>query len=205
MLYIEYQYLPPISVIKTSLQGTHIIISAYDKFQKMSFRNRCVIPTANGACILTVPIIGGRENSLPIKEIRIDNSKDWQKRHWRTIMSVYGRSPWFEHYADGLEKFYSRNFTFLCDLDLALLQWIYTCLNVSMEIEILENKIEKGTESSFLDLRNKILPKNFQDFEHIKNLPVYLQVFQEKTGFQPNMSIIDLFFCEGRNAGRCLR
>ena len=205
MLLIEYQYLPPINVIKASIKETNIGISSYDQFRKMSFRNRCMIPAANGPCILSVPLVGGRENSLKMKEVRIDNSGNWQLRHWRTITSVYGRSPWFDHYRDELERYYLRKFTYLADWDLELLQWVFTSLGIQLDILILEKEPGKGSQNAILDLKNKILPKNFQAPEHLINLPSYVQVFQEKIGFQPNMSIIDLLFCEGRNAGKYLR
>ncbi len=204
MLIIEYQYLPPVSVIKASIHDTHIGYLQYDRFRKMSFRNRCIIPAANGPVTLSVPLKGGREITLPMKEVRIDNSVDWQQRHWRTITSAYGRSPWFEFYADGLEQYYLRKYTFLADLDLELLQWIYTCLGRKMTIDLLAHEPPEGLKEPVLDLRNKILPKNFKDFHQVKNLPVYTQVFQDKIGFQPNMSIIDLIFCEGSNAVKYL-
>lgn len=180
-------------------------ISSYDQFRKMSFRNRCMIPAANGPCILSVPLAGGRENSLKMKEVRIDNSVNWQLRHWRTITSVYGRSPWFDHYRDELERYYLRKFTWLADWDLELLHWVFTSLGIRIEILILEKEPAKEAQKSILDLQNRILPKNFQAPEQLINLPSYVQVFQEKIGFQPNMSIIDLIFCEGRDAGRYLR
>jgi WbqC-like protein family len=202
MLLIEYQYFPPVTVIKTSITCTHIRILSYEKFRKMSFRNRCIIPAANGLTTLSVPLLGGRENTLPMKDVRIDNSVNWQLRHWRTISSAYGRSPWFEHYAGGLEKYYLRRFDFLADWDIELLQWVLTCLDSQVNIEILEKEPEKGGQEIIIDYRNKILPKNFQEE---KGIPDYVQVFQEKIGFQPNMSIIDLIFCEGKNARRYLR
>jgi hypothetical protein len=202
MLLIEYQYFPPITVIKTSISLTHIGISSYDSFVKMSFRNRCIIPTANGLCNLSVPLVGGRENGLPIKDVRIDNSVKWQLRHWRTISSAYGRSPWFEFYAETLERYFLRRFTFLADWDIELLHWVFTCLGSQVTIEILDKEPENMVPESVIDYRNKIFPKNFQS---VAGIPAYTQVFQEKIGFQPNMSIIDLIFCEGKNAGRCLR
>ncbi len=171
MLLIEYQYFPPINVIKASIQSTHIGISIYDRYRKMSFRNRCMIPAANGVCSLSVPLVGGRENSLLMKEVKIDNSTSWQQRHWRTITSAYGRSPWFEFYRDELERIYSRYFTFLADWDHELLRWTFTSLAIELNIEVLEKEPEKGPENFIFDLHNKILPKNFQDAEIINGLP----------------------------------
>ncbi len=199
MLLIESQYFPPVNVIKTSLYESHIIISPYELYTKMSFRNRCVIPTANGMVSLSIPLVGGRENRKQMKDVVIDHQADWQQIHWRTITSAYGRSPWFEFFRDDLEKFYLQKYELLMDWNLDLLQWIYTIIGVKIRIEIPETDSINGLENPFLDLRNKILPKNFQALNIISECPVYAQVFQEKIGFQPNMSIIDLIFCEGKN------
>lgn len=52
------------------------------------------------------------------------------------------------------------------------------------------------------DNRNKFLPKNFQqESESV----IYLQVFEERIGFQPNLSILDILFCEGPNAKHLLK
>ena len=177
-------------------------ISLYDPFPKMSFCNRCIIPSSNGKINLSIPVIGGRENRQPMKDVRIDNSVRWQNRHWRTIKSAYGRSPWFEFYAFGLEAYFQREYILLADWNLDLMAWIFQCLGTAT---IIEKLTLEPTEYSGIDNRNKILPKNFQSSGMIKNLPVYPQVFQEKIGFQPNMSIVDLIFCEGKNALRLLQ
>jgi WbqC-like protein family len=239
MLIIESQYFPPISVIKTSINDTHVGISLYDNFQKMSFRNRCIIPAANGVISLSVPIKGGREKKLVMKDIMIDQSIDWQTLHWRSVFSAYGRSPWFDHYRDQLKVYYERPYKYLAHWNFDLLKWVYLALGANINIGVLDNDGQfkrdfyfdqglytepypvpskiinetlempfpdksiwacQGPNSMFTDLRNQILPKNFQSAEFTKNLSPYPQVFQEKTGFQPNMSIIDLIFCEGPRA-----
>ena len=50
-----------------------------------------------------------------------------------------------------------------------------------------------------LDLRGKLVPRNIQDTE-LASPVVYRQVFEEITGFIPNLSILDLLFCEGQRA-----
>jgi len=205
MLLIEYQYFPPINVIKTSIEETHIIIPLYEEYRKMSFRNRCMIPTSNGVCSLTVPLSGGRNNRLILKDVRIDQRTAWQQQHWRTIYSAYGKSPWFEFYRDGLEPFFNRDYTFLADWNMELLHWVFSVIGAKMKIEARVAEDIFGPENRIFDLRNKILPKNFQENKWAENGPFYPQVFQEKIGFQSNMSIIDLIFCEGKNTLYSLR
>jgi len=52
-------------------------------------------------------------------------------------------------------------------------------------------------EEEILDWRDKVLPANFQNIE-LGPFPVYSQVFEERFGFQPNLSILDFILCCGK-------
>jgi WbqC-like protein family len=195
MQLIELQYLPPIYSIITLFKGTDIAFPLYLPFRKMSFINRMVIPAANGNTTLSVPLVGGRENRELLKDVRIDNSQGWQVRHWRTITSAYRRSPWFEHYEPGLAPFFETRYEKLADWNLDLMGWVFHALKHKNEVTILNERPEAVPE-----LLDRLRPSNFQDAVFVKGLPVYGQVFQDRIGFQPNMSIIDLIFNEGNNS-----
>ncbi len=120
---IEIQYFMNIVSYSTLLKSLNIDFSLYDSYRKMSFRNRCVISTANGLLSLTVPILGGRSVRSPFSATRIDHSAPWQERHWRSIFSAYGNSPWFFHYGDSLELLFRRRETFLADWNQACFEW----------------------------------------------------------------------------------
>ena len=68
-------------------------------------------------------------------------------------------------------------------------------------------KFEKHyTTSDIVDFRSAILPqsKKCRLDERFEAL-VYHQVFGDRTGFLPNLSIYDLLFSEGNNAANILR
>ena len=146
--------------------------------------NRTRIIGSGGPVILTVPLAGGRDQKTSIKEIRIDNSQFWQKRHWRTIFSCYNRSPWFSYYREDLQPFFEKQHTFLIDFVLAGQAWIYDKLGWKQTWEVLKDK------PADIDTLNR--PANLESFRYS-----YHQVFQEKVGFHPDLSILDLLFCEG--------
>jgi hypothetical protein len=195
MQIIDLQYLPPTHSIITLFKNTDIVFPLYLPFRKMSFINRTVIPAANGLTTLSIPLVGGRENKELLKDVRIDNSQAWQVRHWRTITSAYRRSPWFEHYEPSLAPFYDLRFDKLADWNLELLRWSLEVLKLEFEIVTLDTRPEIAP--GYL---NAMRPANFQEVGFVQGLPVYGQVFQDRIGFQPNMSIIDLIFNEGNNS-----
>jgi hypothetical protein len=195
MQIIDLQYLPPIYSIITLFKSTDIAFPLYVPFRKMSFINRAVIPAANGLTTLSIPLVGGRENKELLKDVRIDNSQAWQVRHWRTITSTYRRSPWFEHYEPELATLYETRFDKLADWNVQLLHWVFGTLKVKLEVAVLHTRPEIDPE--YLET---LQPANFQEPALVRCLPVYGQVFQDRIGFQANMSIIDLIFNEGNNS-----
>ncbi|MDX2045416.1 MAG: WbqC family protein [Chitinophagaceae bacterium] len=200
MLLAESQYLPPISVFKNLIAETHVAFYLYDEYKKMSFRNRSIIPSANGLIHLSVPVEGGRQQNKPMKDVRIFNGEKWQLRHWRAITSAYNRSPWFEFYEDGLAGFYNTQYEFLFDWNIELFHWIVEGLGLTCTVETIS---ALPPIEDLKDIRNTIRPATYVNVNP-SEYPVYSQVFVNKIGFQPNVSIIDLLFCEGRNAKKIL-
>ncbi|MGN6436004.1 MAG: WbqC family protein [Agriterribacter sp.] len=203
-LLIDNQYLGSFIYYKISINASYIELEQYERWQKMSFRNRCLIAGANGTLPLSVPVVGGRNVGDLIKDVKIDNTKNWQSVHWRSIFSAYNRSPWFEFYHDEMEIFYNRKFEFLWDWNLELLQWILKKLDIHVPVRF-SNEYKKNPDlpPGTLDMRGKILPKTLSFFN--SDCPSYGQVFDQRHGFIPNLSIIDLLFCEGKNAINVLK
>jgi hypothetical protein len=197
------QYFAPIIEYKNSIKFRYLKIEQYEAWQKMSFRNRCIIAGANGLLHLSIPVEGGRHSDQMIREVKIDNSHRWQILHWRSIISAYNRSPWFVFYKDEMQVFYHSKYAWLWDWNLDLLYWTIKKLNIDVEISLTESWQKDYPPHGFLDMRNRVLPKNFGSF--VEDCPVYKQVFEDRIGFRSNLSIIDLLFCEGPNAARLLK
>ena len=199
ILIIENQYFPCINWIKNSFLYSNINISPFEPYRKMSFRNRCVVAGSNGLVPLSVPVENGRNQKAPFRDVRISHREDWQKNHWRTITSCYSKSAFFEFYGDAVEKFFLGKEVFLFDLDMKIVLWLKQVLKIDCNIGIVEDP-SLTSKTEVIDLRDKWLPKNFQQEDGVLSLPKYFQVFENRIGFQPNLSILDLLFNEGPNA-----
>jgi hypothetical protein len=167
----------------------------------MSFRNRSLIAGANGIISLSIPLLDGRDQKMKIRDVRIDNRKKWQSQHWKSIESSYNRSPWFEHYRDGLTTLYGQKTEFLFDWNLRCFEWTLEKLGMDVSTSLTESFSKYPDLSSQIDRRNQILPKNYFLSDPVR----YRQVFEERLGFLPNLSILDLLFCEGKNAETLLK
>ena len=195
-LLIENQYLGSINYYKMLFNYSYIEIEQYEYFQKMSFRNRCIIPGSNGLLQLSVPIENGRNQTTLFKEVKIAYAENWIAHHCRSFEACYNRAPFFEFYKEKLFEILKKKPVFLFDLNWELLQWVLNKLKSHPKIH-LTNQYQLSPSNDIVDARNSILPKNYQLLiEPVK----YTQVFEDKIGFMPNMSILDLLFCVGPSA-----
>ncbi len=188
----------PITYLGSADYFSHLVdekcvIDIGENWVKQTARNRLDILTANGPAALTVPVHGYGQK-IATKDVKIDNSKNWQHRHWASIVSAYGNSPYFEHYQEKFAPVYEEQWDFLCDLNLELLQIILAIFKIP-DPKISEIYIE--TSPGDLDLRGKKALRNAS-----ANLS-YVQVFSDRFSFVAGLSIIDTLFCEGPRALAC--
>lgn len=203
-LLIESQYLAPIVYWQTLQQYDQVFIEQYEHFVKATYRNRCYIATPNGLLLLSVPILHGRSARNVIKDTMISYDHKWQKNHWDSISTAYRRSPYFEYYEDDFYPFYHTKEKYLLDFYEKLFNWIAEQLQLEFNIQR-TTSFEKTPNEDTEDLRSAIHPNPKKDrLTKSVQLPTYHQVFEEKTGFLPNLSIIDLLFAEGPNASTLL-
>ncbi len=200
MLLFELQYFPPVTFVSTLYKRTYVYLDLYEFYRKMSFRNRCLMAGAEGVVSLSIPLKDGRNQLLPMREVRISETENWQARHFKSIRSAYNRSPFFEYYADELEAVYRQPVSLLAEWNLICLNWLHSKLDWPAEIRFTESAIPFGA-AGWEDRRNQVIPKNYNQWNPVK----YRQVFEERTGFFPNLSILDLLFNTGKQAGELLR
>jgi hypothetical protein len=194
---LSIAYLPPISWMAIAIQSGKIELEVHETYPKQTFRNRCTIATASGILSLTVPVNRINGNHTKTSDVHIDNSKNWQMLHWRSIITAYSKSPYFLYYRDLLEPLFFKKYELLVDLNRELLYTILKALKIN-SIEILYTT-EYAMKPYFHDLRNSFHPK----YPHrgvTCILPRYMQVFEEFHGFLPDISIIDLLFNLGPDA-----
>lgn len=162
-------------------------LEQYETFQKMSFRNRCLVRGAERVIMLSVPLVGGRDQKEKISAVRIENGQQWQKQHFRSIESCYNKSPFFLHYRESLEALLMKSYPTLWDLDLATIEWVLSKLRLKVGISFTE-AFQKEAGPGCMDLRNRYSPANRNNFP----VEPYQQVFDD--AFEPNLCILDLLF-----------
>ena len=189
-------YMPPTSFFTQIKQNTAAIwLEKYEHFPKQTYRNRCVIYTANGPLNLSIPIRKGMREHTKMKDVQISYDADWQRLHWMSLQTAYRTSPYFEYYEETFAPFYQKKETFLFDFNQKLLIQILELLKMPTNFMYTESydPIPEGLK----DFRTSIHPKK----PTLLPSKPYCQVFEDKFGFIPNLSIIDLLCTQGPHAG----
>jgi hypothetical protein len=200
-LRIESQYFGSVQYIKQIATANSAVIDIHEPFKKMSYRNRTTIVSAQGPLLLTVPLQNGRDQKLPIHEVKISYSENWPSKHIKALSSCYKRSPFFEYYEDGLSRLLKTEYPYLLDLNMHIVEWLSKVLKTQFNISK-TTEASSYLDPSFIDVRDTSNTSKLS--QNIAN-QVYPQVFSDKIEFIPNASILDLLFCMGPSANIYLK
>lgn len=191
-------YFAPVHYYTRFIEHPEVYIEQFEHFNKQTYRNRCLISGGNGLISLVAPVIKGRGPKVLIKDLQLSYDMNWQRNQWHTIVSAYNSSPYFEYYQDELQPFFETKHKFLLDLNMQLHATICDFLELKNTAKLTSDFEEVPEET--LNFRDVISPKN-KTLPDLAFQPAnYTQVFTEKFGFLPNLSILDLLFNEGPNA-----
>lgn len=193
---LSLAYLAPVEYFSEMAKSGTVFVEGYDYYLKQTYRNRCQIAAANGPMTLSIPVEKTSSEKILTRDIRISEHCDWQLNHWRSIESAYNSTPFFEYYKDDLLPFYEKKWTFLLEFNLEIQAKMLELLDLDIEIKP-TGEYKTKLDDTFLDLREAIHPKKENPSLSLKT---YYQVFEQRYGFQANLSIIDLLFNMGNES-----
>ena len=183
-------YFGPVQWYQKLHRAECVQMEQWESFQKQTYRNRCLIATTQGIQALTVPTERG--GSPLIKDTRISDHGNWRHLHWNALQSAYGESPFFEYYQDDIRPFFEQRWDFLLDFNEAIRVKMCELIDIQPKVTL----TSEYSPSSKIDYREAIRPKHPLPDPDFEPKPYY-QVYQQKHGFLPNLSILDLLFNMG--------
>lgn len=177
--------------------GVALLLDEEEHFEKMSFRNKYFVAGADGVITLSIPLSEGRQQRKAMKEVGICNDTRWQQQHWRTLVSVYNRSPYFEHYAPLLQPLFETTYESLTAFNKAGILMLKDICGFKNPVSF-ANGYHKHYTGNHTDTRSLFRTNRY--LEEPGQFRPYYQTFADRHGFLPNLSILDLLFSEGPNA-----
>ena len=187
-------YLAPVQYYSKLLNYDKIFVEQHDHYMKETYRNRCRICGPDGVITLTVPVVKPDTPKAEMCDIRISDHGNWRHLHWNAIESAYNTTPYFEFYRDYFEPFYAKEYKYLIDFNEELCHLVCDLIDMRPNICRTEEYIKTFSADEY-DFRDIIHPKKDYQSLDAEFIPhTYYQVFHEKLGFIPNLSIIDMLF-----------
>ena len=206
-------YFPPIEYFAAIANSNRAEIDRGEMYQKQSYRTRCHINGANGLLVLTLPVLrsslkeeGASSHKLPTADLKIDYSKPWLIQHKRALEAAYMSSPFFEYYMDDIYSILCSGEESLLAMNTALTIKIAELIGIETPITLSNGEFiipgsEELAQKGITDFRESIHPKKKSTLlADLKLEKPYWQVFTNKQGFVPNLTILDLLCNEGPNA-----
>ncbi len=187
-------YFPPARYFTLIAGAGDVQIEKWENYHKQTYRNRCTILGANGPLDLVVPVLRGSFHKTPVRDIEIDSSRRWRELHLRGIMSAYATAPYFEFYFDILKEVITGDFRYLLDLNDTALKAVLDAIGINVPVSFTGEFTGEGMAEA--DYRYTLTPKKSEGA--VRNTGAgYTQVFSDRYGFVPGLSIIDLLLNNG--------
>ena len=171
------------------MQCQKVLVLSNENWVKQSFRNRVEVYGPNNRQKLSFPIQGSSKHGT-IADVRLDNTHNWGVQNWRSLVTAYNKSPFFEYYKHELEPLFMGKEEFLFELNKKAI--VLCCSLLAIDLDI-----------AFQELDYNAVSNNYcsYDFRKLSSQKPYNQVFSDKNGFESNLSILDLLFNLGPEAG----
>lgn len=198
-------YLAPVAWYAALARHERCFLDAGEHYVKQTWRNRCRIAMPDGPADLVIPVESASSHA-PMRDLRISDHGQWRHHHWNALRTAYGKSPFFEYYADDFAPFYhERRWPFLVDYCEALRATVCELIDLQPNLQRSDSYIASPADAglpataTLTDLRNAFTPRQGA-VAPAQQSPAqwcarpYYQVFSQQTGFLPNLSIVDLLF-----------
>jgi hypothetical protein len=117
------------------------------------------------------------------------------------LETAYRTSPYFEYYEDDLFPVFHKKFKYLLDLNLQTIESLNNLLELDFPYQ--QTAVFQKEHTGTYDFR--YLKNAKKQAEIVSKFPVYTQMFEDRNGFMPNLSILYLLFMEGPNATTYLK
>ena len=194
---LDLHYLPSIPYCQAIMQHQELLLDTHSFYQKQSYQSRTHIRNAQGMQRLIVPVKHPRIG-VPYRNMHIDYSTPWVQEHQRGLQAAYNSTPYGEILLEEMIlPVLSSRPTLLLDLSLQLLQRIFFFIGIKPAISIWESRTPTP---DIVDMRGLFHPKKplIEQYSHTP----YTQRF---TPFIPNLSVVDLLACEGREIVKMIK
>lgn len=180
------EYFPRLCFFATAVSDGDFVLDPGRPYEKQSYLNRARLRTPDGWQWITVPVIG-RQVGIPVRDVEIDNTVPWRKKHLRAFQYNYRSTPYFEAFEDRIVEFFDKEWRLLGDATVASVELTCELLGLRGPIPSSGRLGDSGSKRTIPESVSKIRYR--QNFE----------------GFEAGMSVLDAFFNLGYETTELIR
>lgn len=216
-------YLPWMGYFDLLDQADVFVLLDTVAFSRQSWQQRNRILAGGTVQWLTVPV--RHALGTPIREIAVDTSRPWRRKHWGSLEQAYRRAPFWAEERGLLAPVYEREWRLLAELDVSLIRALAARLGIGTELVLASSLAPAagGREDALVDICRQVgagtylspagaavylasdarfaahgIELRFHAYEH----PVYAQ---PGTEFVSHLSVVDLLANVGPAALETIR
>lgn len=201
---------------KLSLADTFVVLDN-TQFQ-FDYTDRNKILKKDGSWTrISIPI-KIHQKFFPIKNVEIDNEKDWREKNWNLLVSSYDDTEFFYLYKDYFKELFKKEWKYIFDINFDIIKKCIEWLDVKVDIvKESELNIDGQGSEKLVNICKKLGVKKYisgsggkkyldENLFDKNNIQVEFQHFfnkaykQKSQTFVPNLSIIDLLSNLGPNS-----
>lgn len=221
VIILQPGYLPWLGFFDLMSKSDIFVILDDVQYTVRDWRSRNRIKTPEGVMWLTVPVEAKGVRDKLIKDVRIDSSQQWQRKHIKSLVGFYGKAKHFKEVLGLINDLYRKNYTFLIDADMDFILRAKEFLSLESKILLSSEIPSTGKRDEKLlsickhlnathyltgstakvYLREPLFKVEGIAVEWHDYHPLYYnQLWLKKTGFISHLSIIDLLFNHGADS-----
>ena len=213
-------YLPWVGYFNLINKSEYFVFLDDVQFDKRSWQQRNKIIINSHQRYLTVPVISKNKYLQKLSEVKIDNSRKWQKVHLNSIKFNYGKHKYFDEIFNYIEKIYLQEEEYLINLNIKLIKEITKYLGIKLNYDLSSSyKVQKkggdkiyeilkklNAEKYLSPIGSKIYLDKISEFHKEKIKIEYIDYKcksydqRNQSKFLSNLSILDLIFNHGRGS-----
>ena len=141
-------YLPWLGYFDLTNRSDIFVFLDTVQLDKRSWQQRNRIKTPNSEIMLTVPVLTKGRFNQEIRDVEIDVSQRFEKKHFNSIQLNYKNSKYFKLYISELEEIFFSKINRLADLNIRLIKWLSSKIGIkttfisSSELDVSGSKTE---------------------------------------------------------------
>ncbi len=208
------EYFPGLAFFALMDAADRFVLADTFQYSRQSFQNRARLRTPQGRQWVSIPLVG-RQHGRPVREVVIEQRRDWLGKHARAFSYNYRSTPFFEYYEPYFEPIFSRTWTRLSDLTCATVALLHRLLGLTTTL------VRASALPGAPDTLPAVLAAVGEDAllapesaaAHDAPLAPALRVMRYETpayrqnfgGFVPGLSAVDVLFNYGPEARSIIR